>query len=364
MQTEDAPPGEAVAGSARAVPQVQAPRESPVSAFLEWVLRFQRLAALRKQLASTPALGRSFEKRARQAAALGRAAQESELRGAGTADAVACELYRQATYWALRALSAVNEPRGALPEDHSRALTHPEAAQAFGALFDRVDRPLLLEASGGASALADLREMLIAHDFTDFSELSSEEQTRVALSLERFVARLLSVLEQPRWQVALVELQRWIRLGGVLLFFVVFGGGAFFLAELREQKRDWAREKPYRTSSSQIPGCPSPLQHCDQSPNFFFHTDDQKDPWVEIDLGAHRSFSAVRVVNRRECCFDRASPLLIEVSTDQKVFRKVAERKGPFRAWKAQFAPIVARWVRVRVQGRGVLHLAAVRVLP
>jgi hypothetical protein len=240
-----------------------------------------------------------------------------------------------------------------------------EAPRDFKPLLAAIDPALILDAAGGAATLAELRKLFLEQDFVDFAGYTIEEQSRFAFVLRKFAERLLSFLEQPRQELALIKLQRWTRLGALSLLAAVSVAVGLFLADLREQTRDLARDKSYRLSSSGVQGCPTPLQFCDESPGFFFHTNEETDPWIEIDLGAPRQFSAVRVVNRRDCCPERASPLLIEVSTDQKQFKKVAERSGPFGSWKATFDPVIARWVRVRLKGpQRILHLAGVRVLP
>ena len=136
------------------------------------------------------------------------------------------------------------------------------------------------------------------------------------------------------------------------------------MSDQAERARDLAAGKPWRTSSS-APGlgCTSPLQRCGENNDFFFHTAEQLDPWLEIDLGKPTRFTAVRVDNRRDCCFDRAVPLIIEVSNEQQGFREIARRSSSFSSWLATFPPTRARYVRVRVPARTVMHLAQIRVL-
>ncbi|MGC4091094.1 MAG: discoidin domain-containing protein [Polyangiaceae bacterium] len=140
----------------------------------------------------------------------------------------------------------------------------------------------------------------------------------------------------------------------------------FFTADWLEQKNDLAREKAWRASSSGAPGCNSPAQYCDENPGYFFHTVEEKNPWVEIDMGAPTSFSAVRVINRRDCCRERADPLVLESSDDQQKWKLLARHDGNFSSWKANFPATRARYLRVRIEkpGINILHLSGVRVLP
>jgi hypothetical protein len=72
----------------------------------------------------------------------------------------------------------------------------------------------------------------------------------------------------------------------------------------------------------------------------------------------------VRVRNRRNCCSERAVPLVVEVSTDNEHWLEVTRNEQDFSEWKGSFAPVQARWVRLRVPRKTVLHLRRVRVLP
>jgi hypothetical protein len=70
------------------------------------------------------------------------------------------------------------------------------------------------------------------------------------------------------------------------------------------------------------------------------------------------------VTNRDDCCLERAVPLVVEVSDDRKKWRTVARRADSFREWEGKFAPLKARYVRLRVDRHSILHLAKVSVRP
>jgi hypothetical protein len=93
-----------------------------------------------------------------------------------------------------------------------------------------------------------------------------------------------------------------------------------------------------------------------------FHTETENDPWIEIDLGAPKKVIRVEVINRGDCCADRAVPLVAEVSTDRMKWAQVARREEPFGTWKASFPARVARYVRLRAARHTVLHLQGVVV--
>jgi hypothetical protein len=147
----------------------------------------------------------------------------------------------------------------------------------------------------------------------------------------------------------------------LLLATLVFGLG--FGRELLEVRGDLSLGKPWVTSSTLEQVCASPLHHCGVEKGYFFHTQEEASPWIEIDLQREERFSALRVFNRQDCCDDRAVPLVIEVSTDHQHWREVVRKTETFGEWKAKFAPISARWVRLRIARRSLLHLFDVRVL-
>lgn len=96
---------------------------------------------------------------------------------------------------------------------------------------------------------------------------------------------------------------------------------------------------------------------------FFVHTQEEQSPWIEFDLGAEQKISAVRIDNRMDCCMDRAAPIVVEASSDQHHWQTAARRDSSFTSWLATFAPMNARWVRLRLEKRTSLHLRRVRIL-
>lgn len=293
---------------------------------------------------------RRFHARARTASDFAQRASEPRLaHDAMSSDAVACELYRQSVYWALLALKA-----------QSSEGTRPDLASL---LRDPGVRALLGKADATSNANPAL-ELLEREDLTDPSERTAEEQSRLLSVMRQASERLLLLLDRPRDELNALWLRRMVRTS--IVFFVL---GGLFLASLtvrnlREQSSDLAQSRAWRVSSSSVTGCASPQQYCDESPGFFFHTGEERDPWVELDLEAPRDFSALRIINRRDCCAERASPLVLEVSSDKEKWRQIARREGTFRSWRVDVGQQRARYVRVRAVGLKLLHLAAVRVLP
>ena len=95
--------------------------------------------------------------------------------------------------------------------------------------------------------------------------------------------------------------------------------------------------------------------------SLLFHTEEEDDPWVDIDLHAKRKIHSVVLKNRFDCCQFRGVPLVVEVG-DGTDWQTVAERDETFDIWRADFAPVEARHVRVRSIGHTVLHLRGIEI--
>jgi F5/8 type C domain len=329
----------------------------PRRAVLEWFWRGQAIRTVKRSVLATADRTEPLAQRARMAAELGRRAVEPpEPFPAGNVEALACDLFRQSAYWALRALASsrfnsasdVGEPRAGL------------ALEPWTAVSESV----LLRAAGTAENLSTLRKAVDDASFVSFAELPRDEQIRLAKVLRKFADKLLSELEIPARTLDVLWLQRLWRVGVIL---ALLGGiliAVLWLGDRAENRRDMALGKAWRASSSYgVGGCRSPDQECPDSPAYFLHTQEEDRPWVEFDLGQPRSVSAVRIINRKDCCAERAVPMIIEISRDQHKWRQVARRADTFSSWLAEFRPVQARWVRVRVDRVSLLHLARVRIL-
>jgi hypothetical protein len=129
------------------------------------------------------------------------------------------------------------------------------------------------------------------------------------------------------------------------------------------RRADLSAGKPWVASSEYGEVCHSPERRCTWLKSYFFHTREEQGPWLELDLLREQQISRVQVINRKDCCTERVAPLVLEVSSDRTHFREVMRKNEAFEEWQARFAPVRARWVRLRVARRSFLHLADVRVL-
>ena len=93
----------------------------------------------------------------------------------------------------------------------------------------------------------------------------------------------------------------------------------------------------------------------------FFHTAEEQNPWVEIDLGSMREIERVRVENRDDTGTERCLPLVVELGDSERHFHEVARRTVAFDRWTAAFTKQPARYVRLSVPRKTLFHLKNVQ---
>lgn len=278
----------------------------------------------------------------------------------GSARAEACELYRQAIYWALLARQA----RAQVGSETADAASSEQSVADPVAVWASADRAALTSMFKEANVATWVDEALAAKSFADLAELPDKRLEALAEGLRTFAESLLADFEAAQREIERFHVRRFLRLSLVAAALVALGVGVMKLKDSREQGRNVASGKPWRASSRYgESGCRSPLQECPKGANYFFHTNDEQDPWLEIDLEEARQISGVAVANRVDCCTERAVPLVVSVSSDHERWTEVSRHTTDFKTWDSSFAPVDARWVRVQVLGRAILHLHEVQVL-
>lgn len=336
-------------------PKAAAPSNRPnvFVRVIDWFWRGRAIRELTSQSIPVPARARELHRRAQVTAELARLSLEppSPLRH-GSGDAVACELYRQSVHWTLAALATA---RGDSPAAHGEPLRE---------LWQRTDPALLLQSAADPDALAEVEAALVGADFVAFAELDAERQRSLAWDLRRFVDALLGTVDRPLAVLDRYRLQRLVRVSLVVLLLLFLVPGALLYKNWQDKQNDLARDRPWKASSrsEQFHGCDSPAQTCPPAKGYFFHTADEENPWVVVELAGKPSISRVEIANRTDCCAERAAPLVIEVSTDKKNWKTVAQRNDGFTTWDAKFPSTQARHVRVRALRRTILHLSGIRV--
>jgi len=279
------------------------------------------------------------------------------------AEAVACELSREAIFWALLALR--EQAASSNPSQQGDQVAAP-GAPTLTTLWSETPPALLEQAAEGAAALARVRTDLLDKSFADFAELPPAVQKATAERAHAFGDRLIGPLALPQR----AQERAWVRRMQLLMVgLVVLVGLGFALRALKQRHDltlDFAPSASWVASSRFEPECTchSPEQSCASCPNFFFCTANENHPSIEFDLHQVRSLSAVVVDNRLDCCFERAVPLVVQVSSDHKHWKTVATHKEEFISFRADFPTEQARWVKLYVARHDFLHLARVRLLP
>jgi hypothetical protein len=170
--------------------------------------------------------------------------------------------------------------------------------------------------------------------------------------------------EQLRAELRRRSLRGWLRTSSRRARLVVGLGVVVLLtgATLRWVEPDLADGKPWQASSAwgSFPG--SGVMRGDAPLDGRFHTTEEDNPWVRLDLGAVQRVHAVRIENRTNCCRERALPLAIELSVDGERWKLVGYRRLLFDTFMQQFPSSEARYVRLRVDRRSLLHLRRISV--
>ena len=297
-----------------------------------------------KEQARATELRRTRLRRAQLAAEFAdRTLEPNDPLRAGSAVPLAVSLYREAAYWALLA----NTEGRSLPS-FSEAL----AAAPLTAAGARLDE----------QEIAAARSALAGKNFFDSADDRPEVQERDAELSQRYVHALIDGDAAAQDHVSSVLLQRYLRSGITLLLLLVGLYAAKVGLERAIRGPDLALNKPWIASSKAFECHPKTNECGGTTTSIFFHTQEEDSPWVEYDLGSVQKVARVHVVNREDCCGERATPLVIEVSEDHQKWRELAKRTESFRETELKFPETSARWVRLRVAKRTAMHLSGVSI--
>lgn len=306
----------------------------------QWFWRSAELARARQELRDVPAQQRTSLRRAQAALELAdRAAHPIDPLSRGSSLPLSLTLYREAAYWALVAQDASVPPT----HDLTSAWAH-------------VPEEVRTRAAGGHAGLVAVESALVSKTHVETAEDSPEQQRTEAQAAHAFVEGLVNEQLGAERRVGRALVERSVRLSAFAILLVALSVGIAVLYSALTTGPNLAAGKPWRASSA-YPGIPKGTNG-----EYLFHTQDEDNPWYEVDLGKPTQISVVQVKNRVDCCPERAAPAIIEVSSDQTHWKEVSRRKDSYSLWTAKFAPVTARYVRVRVPRRTILHLADVTV--
>lgn len=282
----------------------------------------------------------------------------------GEAFARGADLYRQAIQFGLAAHAATGAPSD-LVERLQLAATSESQLPELAVLLTATPHSTLQQWALTEAHLQRCIDHLKLDGYASYAALSEERQQNVcsdlgALHRAMMVALLPaeSAAEVKRFKRDLV----WFALGALMLIVCV---GTQQVLHYRKLNTDLTLQATWSISSRYDAGCESPQQECSGGEHFFFHTRQEKNPWLMFDFKTSKSFSSIEVVNRLDCCGERANPLVISVSDDKKAWRLVAESRSEFTTFSASFPAVTARYLKLEVaQPAAMLHLSRVRVFP
>ncbi len=247
----------------------------------------------------------------------------------GSSASASVVLYREAVYWAL----VPRWPSDQTVPDDLRTLWAELPASTWPADVD-------------ADALERIKATLL-----DPRPVPLNLGRDLATQIRQLAEALVSKLEAPRRELQRLYRRRWtVALVGLGLTFALALGARIVL-----RGPNLVAHQPFRTSSSWA-GCPAD-PFC---VGMLFCTDPQENPWIEFDLGESKSVRRIEAENRLDCCRDRAIPLVVETSNDQKNWVEVGRQESEFANWSSELKPTKARYVRLRVPKSTVFHLQSV----
>jgi hypothetical protein len=311
--------------------------------FGEWVTRRDAIAQAQRD--------QSLGEKPRRALAFSRSAARAGDRlldppdGSEQQPELAMPLYREAAHWLISALA---------PElDESSALT------------ERVERATELSAQDPDAFLrahAPPPEILLSS--ADFNASAREAQLQAARACQRWLEQFFTRLTREQEPLLRLRLERALRAGLVLLVGIALVLLLAWAALSLTRGPDLAAGKPWRSSSTGAVCTPASETCGGTKTRIFFHTTEEENPWLEIDLLKATPVSRIEVDNRADSGADRAVPLRVELSLDGQRFWTVAQLDEPFTTWNATFTKQPARYVRLTVMRRSILHLERVSVRP
>ena len=314
--------------------------KAPGGKVVDWLLARTELAQARAAAAQFSPEQREFLRRAKLALELGELAfAPGNTVRAGSPAPLATNLFRQAVYWALLSQRPKGEP------------ISPEQ------LWSETDRSVLQSVAGNDGEYAYL-SVVMRSTFVELAEGTEEAQRAGAAQLRNVARRVVTNAQRVIWRLEWAKVKRALRVGLVILIPV-----AVVLA-LWPEKRDLAKGVPWHTSTNSAECHPDKHECGGAQTDILFHTALEKDPWFEYDFGAPIAFSSLTIKNRSDYGPERAVPLVVEVSNDDKSFTQIAKREAVFDVWKPSFTTQHARYLRLRIARDSMLHLEAIKVHP
>ncbi len=204
---------------------------------------------------------------------------------------------------------------------------------------------------------SELEAALAREPSADFA--AGDRERRDLELLSAYGRRLLSERERPLVRARMARYRALLRRVAPT---IVGAAAVAFFGLWFASPRVISRGKPWATSSSAAICDPEHAQCAGAHTHILFHTNLEAYPWFELDLGKPYTVTGLSVRNRSDCCAERAVPLVAETSLDRVGYRTLAHRFTEFERWEPRFDAVRARYVRLRVTRRSILHLDRVLV--
>lgn len=200
--------------------------------------------------------------------------------------------------------------------------------------------------------------------YTVAAWLSGEAQASEASTAQSGLQALNALLAHLDHEAGAMQRLRWRRAGAIAAIAGVLAAivAAVVLLVVPNPGPDIGVGKSWKASSAYPGYAASGTKQASPKEAAFFCTNEDVEPWWTIDLKRATPIASVTVLNRGDCCIERAPPLVVELSTDGKKWKEVARMNDAFRTWRPSFEPTKARHVRLRSLRRTFLHLQDVRI--
>jgi hypothetical protein len=212
-----------------------------------------------------------------------------------------------------------------------------------------------------AETLTLARRTFVERTFLTTATLELEEARKELIALRIACARVVARLKQAAVSPRYLRGVRIVRLAAVLVSIALLIVAGVFGVLMYRRGPNLALHRPITTSST-LAGTADSKDAVDGVTSVMgFHTQEEDQPWIRIDLGEAKLVREVVAYNRSDYR-TRALPLLIELSTDGNRWTEVMRREKVFSKWSAVFTPRAARYVRLRVAAKTWLHLNEIEV--
>jgi hypothetical protein len=227
-------------------------------------------------------------------------------------------------------------------------------------------------AVGGALAqlsnaqASTLAELLGPGRDATLAKLTGDDRESLAAAVHDLAIRLSEPLEFEAYRLWRALFARWLRVTALVLLLAVLFGAVGTWLDRKFAKPNLALHCQVTVSSQsrEFPsvGADHSLLVDGDHDNMGFHTESAGQQWAVIDLGSVRKFDKVVVYNRSDGYQDRAVPLRLEVSTNNRDFTLLRERKEVFDTWTAKGLHAEGRYLRLLNTPPNYFHLAEVEV--